>query len=223
MHPQWLLGTNQATARWIVDLASGRILDIGCADRWIEQRLPPGSDYIGLDYLATGKHLYGARPDLFADASRLPFVDASVDTVLILEVIEHLRHPREALEEIARVLRPRGRLLLTMPFLYPIHDAPHDYQRLTVHGLVRDIEATGLHIDALVPKLGSAETAGLIACLTMGGMSLRAFQRHSAGLILVPLMIAAIPVVNLLAWFGGRILPSWDAITAGYQVAATKP
>lgn len=223
LHPQWLLGSNEATARWIAETARGRILDIGCADRWIEQRLPHGSDYIGLDYLATGKLMYGARPDLFADASQLPLVDASVDTVVILEVMEHLRQPQKALQEIVRVLRPQGRLLLTMPFLYPIHDAPHDYQRLTMHGLIRDVEAAGLRVDALTPMLGSAETAGLIACLVLGGMSLRVLQRRRPSLLLVPLLVAAIPVVNLLAWLGGLLLPSWDAITAGYQLTASKP
>lgn len=221
LHPQWLLGSKETTGGWVAHAVRGRILDIGCADRWIEQRLPRGSDYIGLDYLATGKHMYGARPDLFADASQLPLADASVDTVVILEVMEHLRQPREALQEIVRVLRPQGRLLLTMPFLYPIHDAPHDYQRLTIHGLIRDIEAVGLRVDEVLPTLGSAETAGLIACLTLGGMSLRAVQQRSPSLLLVPLFGAVIPVINLLAWLCGRLVPSWDALTAGYRLVAT--
>lgn len=221
LHPQWLLGGNDATARWVADNASGRILDIGCADRWIERRLPPGSDYIGLDYPVTGAQLYGARPDLFADAARLPLTDASIDTVTILEVMEHLRQPREALQEIARVLRPHGRLLLTMPFLYPIHDAPHDYQRLTLHGLVRDVEAAGLRIDTLRPALGSVETAGLIACLAVAGAALRTVQKRSVAVVLLPLLLGAIPVINFLAWLGGRLLPSWDAVTVGYRLTAT--
>lgn len=221
LHPQWLLGSNSAAGRWIVESARGRILDIGCADRWVERRLPHGSDYIGLDYLATGKHMYGARPDVFADASQLPLADASIDTVVILEVMEHLRQPREALQEIVRVLRPNGRLLLSMPFLYPIHDAPHDYQRLTTHGLVRDLEAVGMRVDTLAPTLGSSETAGLIACLTMGGMAMRAVQQRSIALLFMPLVLAAIPMVNVFAWLGGRLLPSWGAVTAGYRLTAT--
>ena len=96
LHPQWLLGGNETTCAWVADSVRGRILDIGCADRWVEQRLPEGSDYIGLDYYATGKLMYGARPHIFADASQLPFADASFDTIIILEVMEHLRRPHEA-------------------------------------------------------------------------------------------------------------------------------
>jgi SAM-dependent methyltransferase len=221
LHPQWLIGSNDAVGGWIAEFARGRVLDIGCADRWVERRLPYGSEYIGLDYLATGKYMYHARPDLFADASQLPLADASVDTVVMLEVMEHLHQPREALREIARVLRPDGRLLLSMPFLYPLHDAPHDYQRLTMHGLIRDVEEAGLRVDTLTPTLGSSETAGLIACLAIGGMAMSAARQRSIALVFLPLVFAAIPVINLLAWLGGRLMPSWNAVTAGYRLTAS--
>ena len=222
LHPQWLLGNNKRVVRWLAQSATGRVLDIGCADRWVEPRLSSGCEYIGLDYPVTGQQMYGSRPDILADASAMPLADESIDTVIILEVMEHLRRPHEALQEIARILRPQGTLLLSMPFLYPVHDAPHDYQRLTIHGLARDAEAVGLRIDSLSPNLGSAETAGLIASLALGGMSLRAIRQRSPGALLVPLLLITIPIVNMLAWVLGRLLPAWGAITAGYQLTATR-
>ena len=221
LHPQWLLGHKYSSSKWISRHASGVVLDIGCADRWVERSLPSGSTYIGLDYPATGKELYQARPDVFADASMLPLADSSVDTVVILEVIEHLRRPDGALREIARVLRPQGCVLLSIPFLYPIHDAPHDYQRLTEYGLIRDIEAAGLRVDSLAPALSSTESAGLLVCLAMGGAAIRAVRLRSFAIVLVPLLLMAVPVVNLLAWLGGRVLPSWGAFTSGYRLIAT--
>lgn len=223
LHPQWLLGLQTATVARLKAVATGRVIDIGCADRWVERQLPPGCEYIGIDYLATGKLMYGARPDLFADAATLPLQDASADTVVILEVVEHLRHPREALHEIARVLRPQGRLMLTMPFLYPIHDAPHDYQRYTAHGLAREIEAAGLRMDRIEPSLGSSETAGLVVNLALGGMGMEAIRRRSPAVLLVPLIALVVPMVNLLAWLVGKLLPSWSGLTAGYVVQAVKP
>lgn len=223
LHPQWLLGSDVATADWIASGARGRVLDIGCADRWIERRLPEDCEYIGLDYPATGRDLYGSRPDVFADATHLPLRDACVDTVVMLEVLEHLRHPGEALREIVRVLRPQGTVLLSMPFLYPIHDAPHDYQRLTRYGLSRDAETAGLKVEVVSARLGSAESAGLIVCLSLAGIVVETLRKRHAGILLVPLLLAAIPFVNLLAWLGGRMLPSWDAVTNGYQLTASKP
>jgi SAM-dependent methyltransferase len=225
LHPQWLLATRASSIPEIsiASITGGSVLDIGCADRWPEPRLAPACHYIALDYPATGRDLYGARPDIFATASQLPLQDGSVGTVLLFEVVEHLSHPRLAFEEIARVLQPGGRLLLTMPFLYPIHDAPHDYQRLTVHGLARDITAAGLILDRVKPSLGSAETAGLIACLALGGMAMQAIERRRATTVLIPLIAVAIPVINLLAWVAGRVMPSWDAVSAGYELVAHKP
>lgn len=221
-HPQWLLGSSRGTAKWVARYSNGRVLDIGCADRWIQLHLPGSCQYIGLDYPATGGQLYGAHPDVFADASRLPFQNESIDTVVMLEVLEHLRQPREALLEIARVVRREGRVLLSMPFLYPIHDAPHDYQRYTPHGLKRELDYAGLSIDSLRPAMGSAESAGLIACLAMGGMALESIKRRHPSAILVPFLLVAIPVVNLTARLAGLLLPSWPALSSGYQITVRK-
>jgi SAM-dependent methyltransferase len=222
LHPQWLLGGRDGIASLVVTNARGLVLDIGCNDRWVEKSLSPGCRYIGIDYLVTGRDIYGSRPDIYADASTLPIADASIDTVLILDVVEHLSKPREALNEISRVLRPNGRLLLEMPFLYPIHDAPHDYQRFTAHGLVREMEAVGLRVDSLVPSIGAAETAGLVSCLTVSGMAVQILQKRSFGVLLLPMLALSIPIINIVAWSLGRLLPSWDAVAAGYRLTATK-
>ena len=223
LHPQWLLVGNRDTARWVAGHAKGRTLDIGCADRWIERWLPPGTQYLGLDYYLTGKHLYHARPDVFGDAGLLPFADESVDTVLILEVVEHLRQPQDALREISRILRPQGGMLLSIPFLNPVHDAPHDYQRLTVHGIVRDVEASGMRVETVIPILGSIETAGLLACLAAGGTVMRLLENRSPLLLLAPIVLLMIPLINVVSWLSARLFPSWDALTVGYRLYATKP
>src|SRR5690606_22246129 len=104
LHPQWLLGPRRAPG--FMKAFRGRILDIGSGDRWIESELPGDARYVALDYPATGVDMYGGRPDVLADARKLPFVDGSFDAVLCLEVLEHVPHPGEVLAEIARVLKP---------------------------------------------------------------------------------------------------------------------
>src|SRR4030095_5709220 len=69
------------------------------------------------------------------DAQALGLADAVFDVVLCTEVLEHLPEPQRALDEMFRVLKPSGTLLLTTRFLFPIHDAPHDYFRFTKYGL----------------------------------------------------------------------------------------
>ena len=131
-HPQWLLGPRRPPAG--IGSRTGTVLDIGSADEWIRPHLHPSAHYVSLDFPATGQALYAARPCVFGDAARLPFADASLDAVVCLEVIEHVPHPERVLAEIGRTLKPGGHAYLSMPFLYPVHDAPYDFSRLTEFG-----------------------------------------------------------------------------------------
>ena len=65
----------------------------------------------------------------------LPFRDGAFDAAVHIVTIEHLSEPARALAEIARTLRPGGRLLIAAPHQWEVHQAPHDYFRYTRHGL----------------------------------------------------------------------------------------
>ncbi|MEM7283506.1 MAG: methyltransferase domain-containing protein [Pseudomonadota bacterium] len=220
IHPQWLLGSPEKMACWVKENCKGQVLDIGAADRWIEKHLDASVQYIALDYPATGQNLYQAQPDLFGNASCLPFQDGSVDTVILLEVLEHLEEPRRALEEIQRVLKPGGTLLLSLPFLYPLHDAPYDFQRYTAFGLQRELEESGFIIEELDNTLSSSASAGLIAALAISGAMHKAFQKRQPSVILMPLLIAAIPLINLGAWVLEKVTPNWSNLSAGLRAKA---
>lgn len=66
-----------------------------------------------------GGQRYGARPDVFPDACRLPFKDERFTAVAAFDVLEHLPEPHAALREFQRLLAEGGWLLLSIPFLYP--------------------------------------------------------------------------------------------------------
>jgi SAM-dependent methyltransferase len=68
-----------------------------------------------------------SRVDLVCDITEIPVPDRSFDAVLCTEVLEHVPRPHEALEELARVLKPGGRLILTAPFACITHFAPYFY------------------------------------------------------------------------------------------------
>src|SRR5262245_14873943 len=85
----------------------------------------PGRDYRGIDIRP------GPGVDLVADVEDLPFDDASIGTVIAMNTFEHVRRFWRGFEEIHRVLRPDGALLVSCPFNVMIHNHPSDYWRFT--------------------------------------------------------------------------------------------
>lgn len=75
------------------------------------------------------------RPDVNADATSLPFRSASVDGVVMCELLEHVPFPQGVVAEAHRVLRPGGLLLGSVPFIMGLHGDPDDFFRYTESGL----------------------------------------------------------------------------------------
>lgn len=89
--------------------------------------------WLGDGYLTFGEHEEDRRGDLLS----LPFPDASFDSVLLTEVLEHCAEPQRGVDEARRVLKPGGLLMVTSPFLWPWHGVEgeyHDYWRFTHQG-----------------------------------------------------------------------------------------
>lgn len=76
------------------------------------------------------------KPDIVGDVCNIPFPDKSLDFLIIMEVLEHVKEPFIAISEIYRVLKPNGKVILSTPFIYPVHADPHDYFRYTKNGLL---------------------------------------------------------------------------------------
>lgn len=219
LHPQWLLGRRGPPKG--LTAAKGRLLDIGSGDRWIAGALSPEVHYVALDYPSTGRDLYGASPDVFADAHSLPFADASFDALVCLEVLEHVMDPAQVLREIARVLKPGGRAWLSMPFLYPLHDAPFDFQRYTEFGLRRDLAKAGLQPVQFRRPLNAVRSAGLLACLAVAG-GVNASPGLLAAFLLLPATLLVV-LINLSSHALSLFWPDWPALTAGHELEVRRP
>jgi SAM-dependent methyltransferase len=89
----------------------------------------PGREYTGVDIQA------GTGVDAVASVEELPLGDQSSGTILALETLEHVERFWVALEEMERVLRPDGALILSTPFFVHVHDHPADYWRFTPQAL----------------------------------------------------------------------------------------
>jgi SAM-dependent methyltransferase len=136
--------------------AKGEFLDVGCGTQPFRTLIEPQvGRYLTYDIEARAGEIdfIGTAEDMHAVA------DESIDSMLCSEVLEHVPHPHVAIREFARVLRPGGVLLLTVPFLARLHEEPHDYFRYTRHGLRRLLDDGGFDIDEI------AETGSLFSFL----------------------------------------------------------
>jgi SAM-dependent methyltransferase len=97
------------------------------------------------------------KPHVVGDAMTLPIRPASVDGVLMSEVLEHLPSPTDALAEARRVLRPGGLICGSVPFLFAIHGDPQDYWRYT-DSTLRSLLAAAEFKDIIVIPHGNRFT-----------------------------------------------------------------
>lgn len=124
--------------------ARGTMLDIGCGMRRYEPIFAGCVDaYIGLDWPQAADR---AHPDIIGDAMSLPVKSGCIDTVLATELMEHLPSPDRFLTEVARILRHGGALILSVPFMEPLHEEPRDFYRFTPYGLRWLMEEHGFSV-----------------------------------------------------------------------------
>lgn len=164
----------------------------------------------------------GMQIDIVADAHDLsPIPDASYDLVLFTEVLEHLHSPQKAIDEIERILRPGGLVLLTTRFIFPLHSSPIDYFRYTKYGLrhlMRNFEIVELSDEA-----NTMETLAIIyqrlgfQCRTLWLKPLKLFW------------FALSAITRHLGWLltseysdGRYSVAETNILTSGYYVAARK-
>jgi SAM-dependent methyltransferase len=72
---------------------------------------------------------------IVSDIDRLPFRDNSIDILINIAVLEHVKNPEGVVEEIDRVLKPGGMVYSYIPFLQPFHASPFDYKRFSFEGM----------------------------------------------------------------------------------------
>lgn len=139
------LGIYQAVSHFAC-YASGSLLDVGCGSKPYKSVFAGRVDeYIGLDidsYTARNRGI----ADYLYDGRTFPLDSSSFDIVLCNQVLEHVFNPDEFLNEINRVLKPNGKLILTVPFVWDEHEQPFDYARYSSFGLIHLLEKSGFQI-----------------------------------------------------------------------------
>ncbi len=125
----------------------GTLLDVGCGDKPYKHLFGKITSYQGIDFknYSKNKTFNQNKPDIYFDTNynktlKLPFGDNSFDNVVSFQVLEHHRNPQKMMQEIVRVCRKNGFILITMPFIWGLHEEPNDYFRFTKNGFLELIK-----------------------------------------------------------------------------------
>ncbi|MCX7765912.1 MAG: class I SAM-dependent methyltransferase [Candidatus Sumerlaeia bacterium] len=130
--------------------ATQRAIDLGCGTGLILTELNNFAFSLGVDFSMSALcfcRKRGLKDLICADVNYLPFTDSCCDLVFALDLLEHISDDEKVLQEIWRICRPGGMLLLTVPahqFLWSEHDeALHHYRRYSMSQFYQLIVKSG--------------------------------------------------------------------------------
>lgn len=179
----------------------GHLLDVGCGTKPY-RALFKVVTYRGLDIDSPVTRDLGIADDLY-DGREFPYQNESFDSVLCNQVLEHVFNPDQFLEEIHRVLRSGGKLLLTVPFVWDEHEQPYDYARYSSFGLSALLEKNGFKI--ITHKKLAADATILFQLTNAYLFKLSQHWPRPVKLIFTTTVIATVNIIGLVA---GKLLPA---------------
>lgn len=193
--------------------AGTRVLDAGAGNAPYRE-LFAGCLYTTSDW-AQSIHPGARHADVVAPLGALPLDDASFEVVVNTQVLEHVSDPGAVLSDFHRLLVAEGELWLTAPFVWELHEEPHDYFRYTSHGLQALLERSGFTVAEIRPLGGYFSTIAQLLrhCGGISGLS----ERGLLGRVLGAMIWRMAPVLRRLDVFDSR-----QALTLGWTCRAIK-
>lgn len=166
----------------------------------------PDSGITTITYINIDK---STNPDIVADAANIPLADDTADCVLCCEVLEHIADPIPVCHELIRITKPGGSIIVSVPFMYPVHADPDDWHRFTPTAL-RQLFSNTSSMD-IIPMGGWLGTVGML--LELGSRRAKGITGKLAARFLLR------PIGRFMAWIDSKKPASKDAptdFTTGY-------
>jgi SAM-dependent methyltransferase len=199
-HHQWLAGSLlYRDFRRAFAEVEGDVVDVGCGDGPYRPWLVRARSYTGID-ITPG----AAVNHLVTPGEPWPVPAESFDAAICTQVLEHVRDPGQVIDEIVRVTRPGGDVIISVPFIYPEHGAPLDFRRFSRFGITELLDGrlvgTRVHGQGGIGSSMAVLFLGWIEHVTSATLS-----RLLIRTMLLPLWLSLCLVVNALGVMFDRL------------------
>jgi SAM-dependent methyltransferase len=193
-------------------------LDVGCGTKPYETIfLKNGAKYTGIDVDVSGRDATLKMPHLIFDGINIPYPDNYFEGVICTQVLEHVIDEKKIIQEIFRVLKPKGKIVISVPFCYSEHEKPYDFRRFTSFGLKHSFEKAGFVNLVLYKELSAIQTLATL------------FSVYVSNNLTIPIPILGTLVstiifmpINLLAFFLSYVLPDKKDLFMGLIITGNK-
>ena len=196
----------------------GTLVDLGCGEAPHKNYFLQYADqYIGVDWTKT---LHNSKSYIISDLNKkIEVEDNFADTIISLSVMEHLCEPQIFLNESYRILKNDGTIILGVPWMWWIHEAPHDYFRYTPYGLKYMFKKAGYKDIQIQPTTGFFT----MWFLKMNYFSLKwikgsKIRKTLMNMLLIPFWYTS---QKLAPWLDNKHR-GWSLESAGFFVVAKK-
>jgi SAM-dependent methyltransferase len=197
----------------------GDVLDVGAGAQPYRSLLErPRVRYRAIDVAGARERFGYYTPDTdYFDGDTWPVEDASIDLVLATETLEHVPRPASFLAEARRVLRPGGRLVVTVPFSARWHYIPDDYWRFTPSSLCDLFSEAGFAEVVVRPRgneltVACSKVVALILAWLLPSREPRSPALRALALLGSPLIGLLVPLAHVsLRAPGGDDCLGWTA------------
>lgn len=192
-----------------------KILDVGCGSKPYQNYFAQ-NEYLGIDVEVDNDADKVKIPDKYFDGLNIPYNNDSFDLIICTQVLEHAIDPKKLLEECNRVLKTKGQIFLTMPFVYPEHAIPYDFRRFTSYGHRQILKESSFNVESVIPTCGVFRVCGqLISVAIFESIK---FKSTILKLLISVLLCAPIQIISIILDF--VFFNKW--ITLDYVVIAKK-
>jgi methyltransferase family protein len=183
--------------------ASAAVLDVGCAEQPFRALVEStGARYVGMDVVQNRARTV----DIVSTLEGAPADAGTYTVILCTEVLEHVVDVGAAFAGLRRLAAAGGTVILTVPFVFPLHMEPYDFRRLTLRGIEQLAADHGFRVESSAP-LGRLPDvlATLIADASILPTSRSWFARAKVGMLRLA-AAAMVRVLDSATWSRGIVV-----------------